>query len=105
MKSVVTGGVALASAVQGLPVEQAYEPLPWDAQQLTFAVREPFPTRTSQATLVFGAVTETEPLKLRSRMPDAGVIFSDGMEADFLRFPAGMEAVVRLARVQGQVVV
>jgi NAD kinase len=105
LKSIVTGGMALASAVQGAPAKQTYQPLPWDAMQLTFAVREPFPTRTSQATLVYGTVTPSEPLKLRSRMPDSGVIFSDGMEADFLRFPAGMEAVVGIAGIQGHLVV
>jgi hypothetical protein len=37
-------------------------------------------------------------------MPEHGVIFSDGMEADFLRFTAGMEATIGLARAQGQLV-
>ncbi len=104
LKSVVTGGIALAGAVGGRPVEAAYEPLAWDAERLTFAVREPFATRTSQAGLVYGSVTAAQPLKLRSRMPDAGVIFSDGMEADFLRFVAGMEATIGISAVRGQLV-
>jgi hypothetical protein len=38
-------------------------------------------------------------------MPDNGVIFSDGMEADFLRFTAGVEATISIADVSGQLVV
>lgn len=104
LKSVVTGA---ASIVQRIRPEQplAYVPQAWDSPQLTFAVREPFPSRASQAELVYGHVTHDRPLKLRSRMPDHGVIFSDGIEADFLRFTAGMEATVSLAKLQGQLVV
>lgn len=101
----MTGGVALASAVGRAPVATDYRPLAWDADSLTFAVREPFPTRSSQATLVYGSVTRSEPLKLRSRMPEHGVIFSDGMEADFLRFTAGVEATISVASTQGRLVI
>jgi hypothetical protein len=68
-------------------------------------VREPFPSRASQATLVFGHVDAGQPLKLRSRMPENGVIFSDGMEADYLRFTAGMEATIGVAATQGRLAV
>ena len=40
-------------------------------------------------------------LTLRSRMPDNGVIFSDGMESDFLRFTAGMEARIGVCATKG----
>ncbi|MGM9489758.1 sugar kinase [Ideonella sp. YS5] len=104
LKSVVTGSLALTAAVGRRTSTAAYQPTAWDAERLTFAVREPFPTRSSQATLVYGAVTKAQPLRLRSRMPEHGVIFSDGMEADFLRFTAGMEATIGLARTRGQLV-
>ena len=39
LKSVVTGGIALARAVHGLPVQQIYQPIAWDAKQLTLASR------------------------------------------------------------------
>jgi NAD kinase len=105
LKSVMTGGAALAHAMSGTPLTNDYLPMDWDTDQLTFAVREPFPTRSSQATLVYGNVTAAQPLRLRSRMPDNGVIFSDGMEADFLRFTAGVEATISIADVSGQLVV
>ena len=65
-------------------------------------VREPFPSKASATSLVFGRVGEDAPLRIRSRMPDSGVIFSDGIEADFLRFTAGMEATITLARSEGR---
>ena len=82
-----------------------YRPQPWDSDRLTFAVREPFPSKSSTAGLVFGSVTAEQPLTLRSRMPEHGVIFSDGMEADFLRFTAGMEATITVAGCRGQLAV
>lgn len=109
LRSVVTGSMAIARALGeggGRPApEAAWHALPWDAPQLVFAVREPFPSRGSRTALVYGQVSAERPLTLRSRMPDQGVIFSDGMEADFLRFPAGMEAVVAPARRRGRLVV
>jgi hypothetical protein len=104
LKSVVTGSLAISAAVTGSP-NSGYQPLPWDAPELVFAVREPFPSRASQTSLVFGRVDGQEQLHLRSRMADNGVIFSDGMEVDFLRFTAGMEAVIAPADRHGCLVV
>lgn len=105
LKSVVTGSMALANAATHQGAIADYQPMPWDADHLTFAVREPFTARNSQAALVYGDVTAARPLKLRSRMPDNGVIFSDGMEADFLRFTAGVEATIGIAASRGCLVV
>lgn len=103
MRSVVTGSLAVAAAIGGGP-SVAYSPLPWDTQSLLFAVREPFPSRSSQVNLIYGPVDAVHPLAVRSRMPDGGVIFSDGIEADFLRFGAGVEAQIGLAAATGQLV-
>jgi hypothetical protein len=81
-----------------------YKPLPWEASELVFVVREPFPSRTSQATLVYGRIDEKRLLSVRSRMPESGVIFSDGMEADCLRFTAGIEATVRPSATAGRLI-
>lgn len=102
LKSVLAGASAMAQQM-GQPT-LAPEPLAWDAPALQFAVREPFPSRSSQATLVWGTVSAQQPLVLRSRMAEHGVIFSDGMEDDFLRFTAGMEARVSTADTPGQLV-
>ena len=58
----------------------------WSSDYLYFSVREPFPSKTTGASLVFGTITRGEPLQVLSQMPENGVIFSDGIEADVLSF-------------------
>ncbi len=103
LKSVMTGSMALAAA-SGVANRGEYQPMDWHADHLTFAVREPFPTQHTQASLVYGHVKKSAPLRLRSRMPEHGVIFSDGMESDFLRFTAGLEVTISVAEMQGVLV-
>lgn len=105
MKSIVMGSLAIASKFTHPAKVQSYAPAPWDASFLQFAVREPFPSRSSQATLVFGRVDSEHPLKLRSFMPENGIIFSDGIEADYVSFNSGVEATIGVAERSGQVVV
>lgn len=71
--------------------------LPWEDPRLLFVVREPFVSRHSQASLVMGMLRPGEELSLQSLMPSGGVIFSDGMEADFLNFNSGSSAKVHAA--------
>ena len=78
---------------------------PWDADYLRFTVREPFPTRNTGASLVFGKVTASRPLVLISQMAENGVIFSDGIEKDFIEFNSGTKAVVTVAERKGILVV
>ena len=68
-----------------------------EARELRFTVREPFISRTSSAEIVYGQVGEGETLEVVSQMAHNGVIFSDGMEADFLRFESGMKARITVA--------
>lgn len=75
---------------------------PWDAERLVFSVREPFPSCSSQAGLVFGEIDRQAPLKVRSLMPEGGIIFSDGIEADGLEFRSGLEAVIDVAERRGR---
>jgi len=79
--------------------------LEWGIDYLYFSVREPFPNKTTQTDLVFGKVTPDAPLKILSLMPENGVIFSDGVESDFLQFNSGMEATITIADKRGYVVV
>jgi hypothetical protein len=71
--------------------------LEWDTDRLVFVVREPFVSKTSAAQLVGGLVTDEVPLEVESHMPESGVIFSDGVESDFLAFNAGTSATIGLA--------
>lgn len=77
----------------------------WAAEQLYFAVREPFPSRTTSAELVFGQISAGAQLRVVSEMPEDGVIFSDGVESDFLVFQSGVEARIGIAERQGCLVV
>ena len=70
----------------------------WDERKLVFMVREPFRSKWSQADLVAGELRENESLRLESHMPERGIIFSDGMEADFLEFNSGTTAEISLAK-------
>jgi NAD kinase len=78
--------------------------VPWDSEFLFFTVREPFPSKTTTATLVFGKIKPAKPLVLVSQMPEHGVIFSDGIEKDFLEFNSGTQAVIEIAERKGQLV-
>jgi len=77
---------------------------PWNADYLHFTVREPFPSRTTGTELVFGTITPNQPLRLVSQMAGFGVIFSDGIESDFIEFNSGMEAVVDVSDRRGRLV-
>ena len=77
----------------------------WESDYLYYSVREPFPSKTSAATLVFGKIARNEPLNVVSQMPENGVIFSDGIEADYLEFNSGARAVVSIADKKGRLVV
>jgi NAD kinase len=104
-KSVVTGSLAIAGAFGSPAADSPYAPQPWDSGELRFAVREPFPSRSSQASLIYGRLARSETLRLRSLMPENGVIFSDGIEADRLDFDSGTEARISVATRQGRLVV
>lgn len=105
-KSLVTGaaGVAKASG-KAAAVSTAEIRVPWEADFLYFTVREPFPSNTTGTALIFGKVTPKQPLILESLMGENGVIFSDGIEQDFLEFNSGTKATISLASSKGRLVI
>jgi NAD kinase len=93
-RSILTGasGVAAGFGAAGkFRDKYRFDPT---AEELRFSVREPFISRVSTAQIVYGAVRTGENLEVSSQMPHNGVIFSDGIEGDFLNFDSG-----RIARV------
>lgn len=126
LKSLITGAAAITRSAGSSLARQATEELyadpsmraktdpqvrfnvrtefSWDADYLFYTVREPFPTRTTGASMVFGRVTPESPLILESRMAENGVIFSDGIEQDFLEFNSGTQAVIGIAERKGVLV-
>jgi NAD kinase len=106
LKSLLAGAVGVASSLAGSHLAvSAQSGFNWDANYLLFTVREPFPSKTSAASLVFGRVTKEAPLILVSQMPEHCVIFSDGIEDDFLEFSSGTRAVITIADKKGHLVV
>lgn len=105
MKSVITGSAAITRSMSRKAKAMAYQPRPWDADHLLFAVREPFPTKVSSTSLVFGTITQGQQLTLVSQMPENGVIFSDGIEADHLAFNSGITANISIANRHGRLVI
>jgi NAD kinase len=77
---------------------------PWDADYLHYFVREPYPSRTTGATIVIGRIAHGESMSLASQMAENGVIFSDGIESDYLDFNSGSRATIAVAEKHGLLV-
>jgi NAD kinase len=105
LRSILAGATGIASALSGRSIRiSEKKAFAWDADYLYFSVREPWPSKTSSAEITFGKVTQASPLVLVSHMPENGVIFSDGIETDFLQFNSGTEATIHLAARKGHLV-
>lgn len=101
-KSLIAG----ASGIAGKPVQkQIANGFEWDSDFLYYTVREPFPSNVSETNLVFGKVNARNQLILTSKMAENGVIFSDGLENDYLEFTAGVTATIKVSETQGVLVV
>jgi NAD kinase len=108
LRSITTGAWRVAQyfgAPGGEPPSPEQLALGWNSNSLWFSVREPFISKTSQANLVFGQIQRSQKLVITSQMPDYGVIFSDGIEADYLAFNSGTIAEIGLAERQAHLVV
>lgn len=79
--------------------------LSWEDRRLLFVVREPFVSRHSQANIIAGILNAQQSLELESLMPSGGVIFSDGVESDYLQFNSGFTVTVKAADETAQLVV
>lgn len=105
LKSLYAGWAGVAAAFGVKPPSKALDgSFPWDAEFLHYFVREPFPSRTTGASLVSGRIAPGAAVTIVSEMAEHGVIFSDGIEADFLAFNAGTRAKIGVAERQGLLV-
>lgn len=106
LRSVIAGSVGIAGAITRKNISSGSEGrFAWDADYLCFSVREPFPSRTTGTSIVFGKISRDEPMGIESQMAGNGVIFSDGIESDFLEFNSGMRATFRVAEKSGHLVI
>jgi len=97
----LAGGIARSLGGSPQPRPQ----LSWEDRKLAWVVREPFVSKVSQAGLVFGMLPEGQELVIESQMSSGGVIFSDGIESDFLEFNGGAIARVTVSKQQARLVV
>jgi NAD kinase len=106
LKSVYAGAAGIIRALGGeVHMPKSGGRFAWDADYLMYAVREPWPSKTSQANMVFGVITPEQPLVLNSYMAEHGVIFSDGIEQDYLRFNSGNMATINIAEHKARLIV
>jgi NAD kinase len=68
-----------------------------DENDLLFAVREPFQSIRTQTGITAGLIRGQNNLVIESLMPVNGVIFSDGIESDFINFNSGTIATIELS--------
>ncbi|WP_217597563.1 sugar kinase [Cohnella sp. GbtcB17] len=110
LKSVLAGasGIARRAGMAGIGQASAdadVQRLEWESDWLRFTVREPFPSRTTGIELVYGRIENGQALEVVSQMPEGGVIFSDGVEEDYLEFRSGLRATIGVAEKKGRLVV
>lgn len=97
-KSIIAGATSIVNNITNSAINLDKQlSITWEAEQLYFSVREPFPTNITSANLVFGVIDRINTLKITSFMPENGVIFSDGIENDFLNFNSGAIAEIQVA--------
>jgi NAD kinase len=96
--------LAGANGVTGKNSHAMSKGFAWKEQRLQFVVREPFPSKTTGTSLVFGALTKKNTLTLESSMPENGIIFSDGIETDFLEFNSGCIVSIGVSETYGRLI-
>lgn len=98
LQSVYAGAAGVVEALGGTVIPAPNDGrLDWSTNRLAYSVREPFPSQVTQCSLVHGLFSDDAPLKITSKMASNGVIFSDGVEADYLEFNAGTELTITTA--------
>jgi hypothetical protein len=104
LSSVFNMANGLIAAFSGnLPIE--FQPVSKEFSDLFFVVREPFISKHSQANIVAGVIKQGELLTIESHMPQNGIIFSDGIQSDFLKFNSGTIAEIGIAKEKATLVI
>lgn len=92
-----TGATGWARSINRSRKDALVLPAPED-RQLAYYVREAFPSNATGTSISTGLITDREQLRVRSEMNEGGVIFGDGIEADYLEFNWGVQAGIRMAQ-------
>lgn len=104
LSSIFNMASGIASIFTGQPAKPALR-LSWEDPRLIYVVREPFVSKVSGASLVAGTLDPNTEITIESDMASNGVIFSDGVESDFLEFNAGAVARIRTAGGKARLVI
>lgn len=105
LSSVFNMAQGLAQVVGGTSPPIRAVRMRWEDPRLAFVVREPFVSKHSAAGIVAGMIEPRQELILESLMPSDGVIFSDGIESDYLQFNSGAIVHIRSASERARLVV
>lgn len=104
-RSILTGAAGIVSSISKKEIRaKQKDSFEWDSNYLYFSVREPWPSKTTSASITFGKITKGNSLELVSQMPENGVIFSDGIENDFIEFNSGTLVEISVADKEGYLV-
>jgi hypothetical protein len=105
MSSVYNMALGIANSTGARSSITSRPQLKWEDRRLIWAVREPFISRTSRASLICGTIEAGRQIEIESMTPENGVIFSDGIESDYLEFNAGTIATIGIAKQNAHLVV
>jgi hypothetical protein len=91
-----TGATGWAASLHRERHSQLRLPRP-EELRLAFFVREPWPSSATATTLVEGELGNDIALEITSELPDDGVLFGDGIEADRLHLDWGQHVEIGIA--------
>jgi NAD kinase len=103
---IVCTGTGATGWAKSVSLQRALsQPLPVpQSRNLSFLVREAWPSVVTGTSLVDGCIHPDAKLTLTSEMNEGGVVFGDGMEQDSVEFPFGQVMTVRAASIALQLV-
>lgn len=105
LSSILAGARGIAGRGQSGPEDkESYAGFDWACDYLYYSVREPFPSNVTGVDLVFGKIEKNKKMTVTSVMAQHGVIFSDGVESDFIEFNAGTVATIGVADKKGYLI-
>lgn len=88
---------SISNMVNGIGKNHVSMELESDSNQLRFAVREPFVSKISSAKICEGTIELNQKLIIESNMVNSGLVFSDGIENDFIDFNIGTSVEISVA--------
>lgn len=95
---------SIANMINGIGKNKVSMRLEPDSNQLRFAVREPFISQVSTANICGGIINSEQKLVIESSMVNNGLVFSDGIESDFISFNIGTAVEISIANEKANLV-